>query len=51
MEAFERVLSPLPNGHLAVPDNDAGYELGLTTQHVEKLGQSCGGVRAHTRVL
>ncbi len=41
MEGFERVLIPLPNGHLAVPHEDAGYELTLTTSAVEKLAQSC----------
>jgi hypothetical protein len=47
MEAFERVLSQLPNGHMAVSDGDAGYELSPTTQDVERLSQSCGS--AHGR--
>lgn len=41
MEGFERVLTPLSNGHLALQHEDAGYELTLTTSAVDKLAQSC----------
>jgi hypothetical protein len=46
MEAYEEVLSPLPNGYLLLESQGFAYELSLQTRIVEQAGRSCGSSQA-----
>jgi hypothetical protein len=45
MDAFETVLTLLPNGHLGLMSDGYAYELTLTQASVDALGALCDGAR------
>ena len=46
MEAYDEILTPLPNGFMLVERGDLGYELSLSTKVVAQLGQCCRSPRS-----